>query len=215
MRGPRIILRDTSDKESRRKSFLHRHEIDPVVAMTWTVAGTDAGTRPLTLLHIHVLNDVVEDIFPRVRLLATRESGATTIYSLSRSDSGSWSVSEHRETTDGVSHTIPNASFVLDLKLGAARKADRSGLAEVIHSSAEEAVKGTSFWVTAGAKGVKCVLDITGERIGRAEWPSKIGKVENVTITRKASECLKFKQSSGAIDADQICSVYTTDCIYR
>lgn len=113
----------------------------------------------------------------------------TTIYSLSRSTAGAWSVSEHRETTDGVSHAIPDTSFVLDPKQGAPRKADRVGLAEVIHSSAEEAVKGTSFWITAGAKGVKCVVDITGERIGRAEWPGKIGKVEKVVIVRKTCQC--------------------------
>lgn len=49
-------------------------------------------------------------------------------------------------------------------------------------------MKGASFWVTAGAKGVKCVVDITGERIGRADWPSKAGRIENVVIVRKNSE---------------------------
>lgn len=43
MRGPRIILRDTSDKSAHRRSFLHRNEVDAVVSMTWTVAGTDTG----------------------------------------------------------------------------------------------------------------------------------------------------------------------------
>lgn len=172
MRGPRIILRDTSDKSAHRRSFLHRNEVDAVVSMTWTVAGTDT------------------DIFPRVRLLATRDSGATTIYPLSRSADGVWAASTQRETTEGVSHAIRDASFVIGTKLGAPSRADRAGLAEVIHSSAEDAVKGASFWVTAGAKGVKCVVDITGERIGRADWPSKAGRIENVVIVRKNTSTL-------------------------
>lgn len=44
-----------------------------------------------------------------------------------------------------------------------------------------------AFWVVAGAKGAKSVLDVTGERIGRAEWPGKAGKVEGVVVVKKNS----------------------------
>jgi syntaxin-binding protein 5 len=191
MRGPRIILREVSDKQSHRRSLLHRHEVDTAVSLTWTVAGTDAGMNSSLAKARSEIYCASIDIFPRVRLIATRGSGNTTIHALSRSSSGAWAVSEHRETTEGISHAIPRASFVLDAKNGAHRKADRSGLAEVIHSDAEDARKGTSFWVTAGAKGAKCAVDITGERIGRAEWPSKTGKVERVVVIKKNSEHMR------------------------
>ncbi|EKM61629.1 uncharacterized protein PHACADRAFT_169080 [Phanerochaete carnosa HHB-10118-sp] len=166
MRGPRILLRETSDRAGRRRSFLRSHA-DPVVSLVWTVAGTDG------------------DIFPRVRLLATRESGTTAIYTLSRTPSGIWSVGADHATTEGISHAIPGASFVLDIKTGAARTADKIGLVSVMHADAGDAQKGTAIWVVAGAKSVKSVLDITGERLGRAEWPSKAGKVESVVVVRK------------------------------
>lgn len=51
MRGPQVILRDVSDKQSQRRSFLHRHEIDEVVSMAWTVAGIDTGTSFLSPFH--------------------------------------------------------------------------------------------------------------------------------------------------------------------
>ncbi|GJE89618.1 hypothetical protein PsYK624_057220 [Phanerochaete sordida] len=171
MRGPRILFKEVGDRATRRRSFLHKHE-DPVVSLTWTIVGTDA------------------DIFPRVRLLATRESGATTIYALSRTASGIWSVGTGPETTEGVAHAIPRASFVLEVRNGARRGADGLGLLEALHGDATDAKKGAFFWVVAGAKGAKAVLDVTGERIGRAEWPGKAGRVESVVVVRKNTSTL-------------------------
>ena len=41
MRGPRVILREVSEKESHRRSFLHRHEVDALSLRTITSRGTD------------------------------------------------------------------------------------------------------------------------------------------------------------------------------
>lgn len=116
-----------------------------------------------------------------------RESGYTAIYTLSRSSAGDWTVNDIPETTEAMSHAIPGASFVINVKSGTKIKADRSGLAEVLGSSAEDATKKKSFWISAGAKGVKCVIDITGDRIGKADWPSKFGNVEKVAVVKKSS----------------------------
>jgi len=37
-----------------------------------------------------------------------------------------------------------------------------------------------------GAKGVRCIADITGERVGKADWNSKVGGVESVQIVEKS-----------------------------
>lgn len=42
-RGPRVMYRNLPDLKSGRKSFLHKHELDPIELLTWTVSGTAAG----------------------------------------------------------------------------------------------------------------------------------------------------------------------------
>lgn len=54
MRGPRVIKREIADKQSHRRSILHRQDVDIVQSLTWTVAGTESGT--LSML-IHVIQD--------------------------------------------------------------------------------------------------------------------------------------------------------------
>lgn len=146
------------------------------------------------------MSHTLPDIVPRVRLIATRDSGFTTIFALARTPDGIWSLSDARETTEGVAHALPGASYVLDLKTGAHRAADRAGLVEVMHTVPEDAAKGTACWVVAGARGVKTVLDITGERIARAEWPGKAGKVENVAVVKKNSRSPEWRQASEDTD---------------
>lgn len=72
---------------------------------------------------------------------------------------------------------------MLDANTGAPMKANRSGLAASLQSSSGDNVH--CLWVTTGAKGVRCILDITGERVGKADWGSKVGGVESVQVIEK------------------------------
>ncbi len=121
----------------------------------------------------------------RVLLIAVGASGSASIYSLLRSSDGSWTVNHTPEVTEAVVQPIPNASFVLDCKSGKKCRADRAGLARALTSSPDDIEKGKTFWVSAGAKGVRCAVDITGERIAKVDWMSKAGKVERVSIVQK------------------------------
>ncbi|KAI0705856.1 lethal giant larvae like, C-terminal-domain-containing protein [Cytidiella melzeri] len=167
MRGPTVISRRLPEETAnKRRSFLHRSEPDPVRDLTWTIVGTDA------------------DPTPRILLLAIHMSGSTMIYNVLRSPDGTWSVSDQTEHTDSSSQPLPHASFVLESRNGRICKAERDGLVSALNPNPSVA-RGRYFWVTAGAKGVKCVVNITGDRIGRAEWPSKAGKVEKVCVIQK------------------------------
>jgi syntaxin-binding protein 5 len=55
MRGPNLILRSLPERgANKRRSLLHRHEVDPVRELTWTIACTDAGM----LIHLHICSVV-------------------------------------------------------------------------------------------------------------------------------------------------------------
>ncbi|KAI0093981.1 lethal giant larvae like, C-terminal-domain-containing protein [Irpex rosettiformis] len=167
MRGPAIILRRLpEDRESKRRSFLHKNEVDPVMNLTWTVSGTDL------------------DPSPRILLLVVRQSGSTDIYVILRSSDGIWSVNDQTEHAEGPSSPLPEGSFVIDSKSGRSCKADGNGLIATMNPTAE-LTKGRYLWVTAGTRGARCVVDITGEKLGRVEWPNKGSKVERVSIVHK------------------------------
>jgi syntaxin-binding protein 5 len=120
----------------------------------------------------------------KVRLIASRASGHTQIFSLSRpSGSPSWQLDGPVET-DTITHPLSRGSFILDANTGISIKADRSHLAASLRVSDHHYVP--CLWVTAGAKGVRCIADITGERVGKADWSSKLGGVESVHIIEKS-----------------------------
>ncbi|THH26967.1 hypothetical protein EUX98_g7215 [Antrodiella citrinella] len=170
MRGPTVLFRGLSETKS---SFLHRKDhVDPVVSLTWTVSGTAA------------------DATYRVLLIATNDGGSSTIYSLARSQTGTWTVKDSAEPAEAISHPISGGSLVIDARSGARCRANRHGLATALASSPEDAMirdVRKTIWVSAGAKGAKCVVNITGERVERVDWGSKAGKVERVEIVHKNS----------------------------
>ncbi|CAL1694488.1 unnamed protein product [Somion occarium] len=168
MRGPTIILRDMSGTRAGKQSLRHRREEDPVVSLTWTVTGT------------------ASDPTPRILLLIIRSSGTTNIHTITRSSTGSWSVKENPEKTDAASHPLPGGSFVIDAK-GNGMKASRHALATALAPPSDPSQVKRGIWINAGARGVRCTADITGEKLGRAEWGSKIGKVEQVEVVHKNS----------------------------
>ncbi|KAH8099770.1 lethal giant larvae like, C-terminal-domain-containing protein [Cristinia sonorae] len=165
MRGPRVLARFTPEARS---SFLSRKDhADCISSLTWTVSCTAA------------------DPTYRVLLIATLESGSSTIYTLIRSQSGSWTVKNSPESAEATSHPIPGGSIVIDGKNGNRCRANRGGLATALASSLEDTEVRKTVWISAGAKGVKCTVNITGERIERVDWGSKVGKVERVEVVHK------------------------------
>ncbi|KAI0783299.1 lethal giant larvae like, C-terminal-domain-containing protein [Abortiporus biennis] len=169
MRGPRLILRDTVGAKSHRHSFLGKHENEPVTQLTWTVSGT------------------ASDLNPRIILIATYESGSATFYSVTRSSTGTWEVKEPHEFTEATSHPL-SESIVIDAKTGVRCKANRDGLSIALNPPAPEERRRT-IWISAGAKGVKCTADLSGEKLGKIDWPatSKVGQVIRVEVIKKLS----------------------------
>jgi len=90
--------------------------------------------------------------------------------------------------TETFSNPVPNGSFVVDANTGALIKADRSRLAASLQTSDRNPIHG--LWVTVGSKGVRCIADITGERISKADWNNKAGEIENVQIIDKNGSCV-------------------------
>lgn len=89
--------------------------------------------------------------------------------------------------TETLSNPVPNGSFIVDAKTGTLIKADRNRLAASLQSDGN-LIHG--LWVTVGSKGVRCIADITGERIAKADWNNKIGGIESVQIIDKNGECI-------------------------
>lgn len=122
-------------------------------------------------------------------LIATHDSGSSVVYSLLRAQNSSWMVKESTEAADAMSHPLPGGSVVIDSRTGNRWKANRNGLATVMASLPEDSSHSEgarkTIWVTAGAKGVKCVVNVTGERVERVDWSSKAGKVERVEVIHK------------------------------
>ncbi|EPQ60284.1 hypothetical protein GLOTRDRAFT_134996 [Gloeophyllum trabeum ATCC 11539] len=169
LRGPKIIYRSDKDPSTKRKSAFHRHsqELESFTTLTWTVCR------------------MASDPMPRVRLLAIPASGRTRVFSLNRASSGSWAVDFMPNPPEAPSEPIFSA--FIDAYSGARFKADRYGLSRALDPSTEDAIagKGHSYWIVAGAKGIRCSFDLDGHKIGKADWGSKIGKVECCEIVER------------------------------
>jgi len=77
---------------------------------------------------------------------------------------------------------------VLDANTGVPIKADRSRLAASLQPSDRNHPH--CLWVSVGSKGIRCIADITGDRVGKADWNNKVGGIENVQIVEKNGKCI-------------------------
>ncbi|KAI0756487.1 lethal giant larvae like, C-terminal-domain-containing protein [Daedaleopsis nitida] len=162
LRGPRVLLR--SESRPGTSSFLHRHsEVEPVHALTWACCGL--STDPPA----------------RMRLLCTTASGQTNIYTLEYVVPSTWKISTTPVTVEGSVQPLAAGSFVLDAKTGKSCRADRNGLATVLQQDRAETDK-QYLWISAGTKGVRCMLNVNGERVAKLDWGHKVGNVIHVEI---------------------------------
>ncbi|KAF7966227.1 hypothetical protein HWV62_39499 [Athelia sp. TMB] len=164
-RMPGVIHRESKSKQKRLHLLGKNSEVDIFTCLTWTSCRLSGNAQA------------------RVRLIASRQSGRTQVFTLVRDEISCWEV---EEATTLELETVPRplASFVIDAKTGAHVRVDRSSVSAF---SASENVKGPRcMWVTAGSKGARCVVDVDGERIGKAEWGNKVGAVESVQVVEKS-----------------------------
>ena len=110
-------------------------------------------------------------------------SGLAQIINLGRSSgSSSWVIDGEALETEILPSPIPRGSFVIDANNGAPLKADRRGLNATFRTVDNHS---QCLWITASAKGVRSIVNITGERVGKADWSTKAGSVENVQIVER------------------------------
>ena len=143
--------------------------------------------KPVVPLTSH--DDGPADPAPRLRLIATATSGHATIVTLEHDGSNTWAVSKTLVIAEGSPRPLARGSFVLDAKSGARCPADRRGLATVLEGESESADSERKYvWISAGAKGVRTVLNINGERIAKVDWGGKTGTVEHVEVVGRLGE---------------------------
>lgn len=119
--------------------------------------------------------------------MALRASGRYEIYTLSQTGSPAqpWSCHGPISMDGGILHPLARGAFVVDSKSGIEWPASRSRLAAVDMSSGPRT---PSILVMTGAKGARCFANLDGERVGKAEWGSKIGTIQCVQIVEKLGE---------------------------
>lgn len=88
-------------------------------------------------------------------------------------------------SVDAASHPLPSGSFAVDAKTGARVAADRQGLSAVLEADSAQGAGRRVVWVSAGAKGARCTADLDGDKLGKADWPGKIGTVVGVDVVEK------------------------------
>lgn len=164
LRGPSLLRPQRQKRQS--KLLVRNQDADPVVSLTWTVSA------------------VSMDAQLAVRLIASHESGSTEVFKIIRdSESSLYNFAQDVTRIEGLPNVMQGGSFVIDSQKGTAWRADRSRFAASLQTRDNNPAR--CFWVTASAKGARCMLDISGERISKVEWNSKKNKVGHVQVIEK------------------------------
>jgi hypothetical protein len=112
-------------------------------------------------------------------------SGNMEVYTIARSTSG-FTLELHISMNKVMPNPFPDGTFVINGKTGVLCKADRGRFADMLHFA--ESAGETVILVTSGTKGVRSFVNITGERVGKAEWSTKFGEVIGVQIVDRLGE---------------------------
>ncbi|KAJ7361454.1 WD40 containing snare-dependent exocytosis protein [Mycena albidolilacea] len=166
MRGPRIMLRRGRDKKKDRISIhLHPSDHTHISSLTWTIS------------------TIENDPQLRIRLIIGYISGSTEILTVLRdASSPSWRIDSDTKKVETVAHPFAQGTFILDAKTGLPIRATKEQLAQSFQPASPET---NCILVAAGAKGVRSFADITGARIAKAEWGTKVGTICSVQIVEK------------------------------
>jgi len=124
-----------------------------------------------------------------VRLIAIHASGKTQIFKIHRDPKSSlYSVAQDIAEVEGLPNVLQGGSFVIDSQKGTLWRADRSRFSSSLQIG--DSVPDHCFWVMASAKGARCMLDISGERVAKVEWNNKKNKVGHVQVIERNSELI-------------------------
>ncbi|KAI5898227.1 uncharacterized protein SCHCODRAFT_02566174 [Schizophyllum commune H4-8] len=142
--------------DSRRQSALGLHRRE------------DSSADAISAL-LWVVSPLAEEPTTSLRLLALRSSGTGRIYTIDR-DGGAGSAKAAPLAFEGASEVLNNGIFVVDSKTGGTwRGGERPGSKPLL--------------VSVGARGARCNVDITGERIGKIDW--SIGPATSAAVVEK------------------------------
>lgn len=164
LRGPSLLRPQRQKRQS--KLLVRNQDADPVVSLTWTVS------------------TVSMDAQLAVRLIAIHESGNTQVFKIIRDpESSLYDFAQDVTRVEGLPNVMQGGSFVIDSQKGTTWRADRSRFAASLQTRDSNPAR--CLWVTASARGARCTLDISGERISKVEWNSKKNKVGHVQVIEK------------------------------
>jgi syntaxin-binding protein 5 len=213
MRGPSIILRFGHDTKSKhRQSGLHlRHRSEAselISCLTWSICALNSGkVIPYVLC---LLRRIYLDPVLRVRLVTVSASGLTRIFTFVRSGT-LWTNNGEPTTVEALANPIHGGSVILDGKTGALQKATPDRLVASLQAGQS---KGHCLWVVSSAKGVRCFVDIDGERLGKADFGNKVGLVRSIRIVEKEGELIQYvitRHHSGCQFVDFVALVAFTE----
>jgi len=150
---------------------------------------------------------------PLLRLIAIRLSGNKDVYTISQSHEG-FKFEGPVTFNKVMPNPLPNGTFVVDAKTGVSCKADRQRFMDVLH----EKEVGPVVLVAAGMKGVRSFLNITGERLGKAEWSTKSGVVIGMQIVERLGwytllPPYRIMTPPGQAQVLLLCSLTTAQCM--
>lgn len=120
-----------------------------------------------------------------------------TVYTVSHSRAG-FTVEDPITVNKVTIDPLREGTFVINSKNGSICKADKSHFAEIVHFGGGESQ--SVIFITAGAKSVRSYSNITGERVGKADWNSKYGKVIAVQIVERLGKFVYIFLATGDLD---------------
>ena len=114
-----------------------------------------------------------------------RRSGSSEVFKVIRDTcSTTWVIHGEAEKRRTVEKPLQGGTFVIDRKTGGKLAADRTGL-EACLQPLTSAADRHGILVVAGEEVVKSIADITGDRIGKAEWATEAGMIQCVNIVER------------------------------
>jgi hypothetical protein len=154
---------------------------------------------------------------PRIRLIAARATGLVQIYTLARGDNGIWSIPSAPSEVEGVPAPLNSGTFVLDAHTGAPCKADKAHLTVALEvkaapNSPEEGVR--CLLLIVGAKGARCLADLSNERVARVEWGNKVGNVVRAQVVERNGSGIPSFDSELCILTTVRFRILRASCVY-
>jgi len=129
-----------------------------------------------------------------VRLVASRWNGSTNIFTLNQVH-GTWTADDSQsKKVEGVDQPLPHGSYVFESGTGYSCLATNYNMRRALNTAAPstDASKDSAhcFWLTAGRKGCRCVVNFSGSKVGKVDW----GRGKNIecveVVSRKGGTAL-------------------------